>query len=156
MPVSPHHGQGVPYGAQQQDKASHASASPGKNPRTPDVGRMRTVAHQKAQQANKHPPAVVHTPEKFVGIDLSRMKLRALSPSIAIYSFLSELYLQFNNLSVLPVEMFSALTGLRVLGMLYSHFPRYSPVLSRNDGVDISTFDCFRDLIFLNFDEYRV
>jgi Leucine-rich repeat (LRR) protein len=72
--------------------------------------------HSRNALPHKHPPAHVHTPEKFVGLDLSRMKLRALSPSIAIYSFLSELYLQFNNINILPVEMFSALTSLRVLG----------------------------------------
>eukprot|EP01122_Echinamoeba_exundans_P013077 TRINITY_DN5647_c0_g1_i1.p1 TRINITY_DN5647_c0_g1~~TRINITY_DN5647_c0_g1_i1.p1 ORF type:complete len:488 (-),score=73.58 TRINITY_DN5647_c0_g1_i1:894-2357(-) len=58
--------------------------------------------------------------QTWTGLDLSRMKLRAVSPSIAIYSFLTELYLQFNNLSVLPVDMFSALTSLRVLDLSYN------------------------------------
>lgn len=58
--------------------------------------------------------------QTWTGLDLSRMKLRAVSPAIAIYGFLTELYLQFNNLSVLPVEMFASLRNLRVLDLSYN------------------------------------
>jgi len=50
-------------------------------------------------------------------LDISSMQLVALSPSISIYSNITELYLQNNNLTRLPVELFRSLTKLKLLDL---------------------------------------
>lgn len=128
-------------------------------PRTPEVGRMNVAARPPLAapsgststkkslhlDSNTGTQSAQNAGQSWTGLDLSRMKLRAVSPSIAIYSFLTELYLQFNNLSVLPVEMFSALTNLRVLDLSYnaivylpaeiSHLLHLSTLLLINNSV---------------------
>jgi CCR4-NOT transcription complex subunit 6 len=81
---------------------------------------VQVASSGQVQQQSNTTNSSASNQQTWTGLDLSRMKLRAVSPSIAIYSFLTELYLQFNNLSVLPVDMFSSLTNLRVLDLSYN------------------------------------
>lgn len=57
--------------------------------------------------------------EDWGKLDISNMKLMALSPNIALYPHITELYLQGNNLTRLPVELFQNLVQLRVLDLRY-------------------------------------
>jgi len=55
--------------------------------------------------------------DKWTKLDISNMKLIALSPNIALYNNITELFLQNNCLTHLPSDFFLALTQLRVLDL---------------------------------------
>jgi Leucine-rich repeat (LRR) protein len=55
--------------------------------------------------------------DKWTKLDISNMKLVALSPNIALYTNVTELYLQNNCFTHLPSDFFLALNQLRVLDL---------------------------------------
>jgi Leucine-rich repeat (LRR) protein len=56
-------------------------------------------------------------PGRWTQLDISNVKLRFLSPAIALFSNLTELYLNNNQLSSLPSVFFRSLTNLKHLDL---------------------------------------
>jgi Leucine-rich repeat (LRR) protein len=55
--------------------------------------------------------------DEWTKLDLANAKLVALSPNIALYTNITEIYLQNNCFTHLPSDFFSALIHLRVLDL---------------------------------------
>eukprot|EP01125_Pyxidicula_operculata_P015564 TRINITY_DN5297_c0_g1_i1.p1 TRINITY_DN5297_c0_g1~~TRINITY_DN5297_c0_g1_i1.p1 ORF type:complete len:513 (+),score=98.64 TRINITY_DN5297_c0_g1_i1:658-2196(+) len=68
---------------------------------------------------------------EWTKLDISSVKLVVLSPNIAIYSNLTELYLQNNNLTSLPSELFRSLRQLRVLDLSTNQITWLQPEISQ-------------------------
>jgi CCR4-NOT transcription complex subunit 6 len=63
-------------------------------------------------------------PGEWTQLDISNVKLRFLSPAIALYSNLTELYLNNNQLTFLPEALFYSLTKLKHLDISSNLFTR--------------------------------
>jgi Leucine-rich repeat (LRR) protein len=71
-------------------------------------------------------PNLTGRPGQWTQLDISNVKLRFLSPTIALFSNLTELYLNNNQLNSLPSVFFRSLTNLKHLDLsanLFTHLP---------------------------------
>jgi len=87
-------------------------------------------SHRDAQEAIYKPKRIIHHIEEWSRLDISYNGLRILSPSIAQFSQLTELYLNHNALSLLPVELFTVLLSLRRLDLSYNQIMWIPPDIS--------------------------
>lgn len=87
-------------------------------------------SHRDLQEAIYKPKRVIHHIEEWSRLDISYNGLRIISPSIAQFSHLTELYLNHNALSLLPVELFTVLLSLRRLDLSYNQLMWIPPDIS--------------------------